>query len=227
MKQSVNLHQLEFSQLKQNLAAYCSTPDGRQRVADLRPLDGMDAIERSFGLFREMMQVPRFFDLEMPENNEFVNYLSVHYVFAAQDFMALAQVLRTGIGLKAALTGLTPKRFPALRRLGAGLYALKPLYAAISRVFDASGMVADNASKELRRIRAQQRGLEARMHERLNRFFADKHNADGLQEQFVTTRNDRFVVPVKPHFLKTHHAMCRTGQRAARPCLLSLSSWSH
>jgi DNA mismatch repair protein MutS2 len=85
-----------------------------------------------------------------------------------------------------------------LQQLSHSLIAdLRPLAESIDRKILPDGSLADDASPELRRIRAdqqrQQRVIEDSLRSALRKLSSDGHTQDDL----ITIRGDRFVIPVK------------------------------
>ncbi|TFJ74434.1 endonuclease MutS2 [Carnobacterium maltaromaticum] len=60
-----------------------------------------------------------------------------------------------------------------------------------------NGQVADEASKELRRIRRLIAEKESKIEERLSKFLKNKENQKQIQEFFVSKKNERFTIPIK------------------------------
>ena len=60
-----------------------------------------------------------------------------------------------------------------------------------------NGQVADEASKELRRIRRLIAEKESKIEERLSKFLKNKDNQKQIQEFFVSKKNERFTIPIK------------------------------
>ena len=86
---------------------------------------------------------------------------------------------------------------PRLSAMGNLLIPLPDLEAAIARALDERGRVRDDASPALRRLRSEVRDVERRMRAAVDAIVHDAAYARYLQEPLVTTRSDRFVVPVK------------------------------
>ena len=92
----------------------------------------------------------------------------------------------------------TPGAIAGLQELSAALTTdLRPLAESIDRKLLPDGTLADDASPELRRIRAdqvrQQRVIEESLRSALRKLSSDGHTQDDL----ITIRGDRFVIPVK------------------------------
>jgi DNA mismatch repair protein MutS2 len=88
------------------------------------------------------------------------------------------------------------QRFPRLAEHGAAIADLRELAQELSGKILPGGILADHASVALGRLRRDIEKQRQGIQHSLERFLR-AHQADGtLQEDFVTIRNDRFVVPV-------------------------------
>ena len=88
-------------------------------------------------------------------------------------------------------------RFPHLREFADHLAELPDLEADINRSIGPRGDVLDTASAELGRIRRDVRVAHSRLMERLNALVSGGKYASVLQDSIVTTRDGRYVVPVR------------------------------
>lgn len=113
----------------------------------------------------------------------------------AQEIYEMARLLDLAEEARSILLAASEK-FPRLAAHAAGIADLRELAADLRGKILPDGTVTDQASVALARLR---RDVEKQRHliqESLERFLR-AHRADGtLQEDFVTIRNDRFVVPV-------------------------------
>jgi len=89
-------------------------------------------------------------------------------------------------------------KLPGLSNLSSALTtSLRPLAESIERTIQPDGTLADNASPELGRIRREQERQQRLIEESL-RATLRKLSSDGsTQEDLITIRGDRFVIPVR------------------------------
>ncbi|MGA8728750.1 MAG: Smr/MutS family protein [Terracidiphilus sp.] len=89
-------------------------------------------------------------------------------------------------------------KLPGLSQLSSSLTTgLRPLAETIERTIEPDGSLADNASPELGRIRREQERQQRVIEESL-RAALRKLSSDGsTQEDLITIRGDRFVIPVR------------------------------
>src|SRR5258708_40210770 len=88
------------------------------------------------------------------------------------------------------------ERFPRLGKRAQSIGEFRQLLRDLEGKILPDGSVADNASVALNRLRREIERQKKNIHESLERFLR-AHKDDGiLQEEIVTSRNERFVVPV-------------------------------
>ncbi len=107
---------------------------------------------------------------------------------------------------------------PAIHALSADLlpYDLAPLLRTLRGKIEPDGSLSDDASPELRRIRrameSQHRAIEAS----LRRAVRSLRDEGSTQEDVITVRGERFVIPIKAEFRKrvpgVIHGASSTGQ---------------
>ncbi len=113
----------------------------------------------------------------------------------AQEIYELAQLLDLAAEARGLLTAVG-QRFPRLAAYGGAIADLRELAHELSGKILPGGLLADHASVALGRLRREIEKQRQAIQHSLERFLR-AHHADGtLQEDFVTIRNDRFVVPV-------------------------------
>jgi DNA mismatch repair protein MutS2 len=105
---------------------------------------------------------------------------------------------------------------PRLSRLAAQLGYHEELVRLARETFDATGELRDSASPELARLRYERDQLAARARDQAEQLLRSEEFAPYLQDQFVTLREDRFVLPLRASFksmgLGIVHDTSRTGE---------------
>jgi len=109
------------------------------------------------------------------------------------DTIAAARVIRHQI-LGTASAG---SRFPRLVDWATGLLLMPHFEEAVRRSIGPAGEILDTASDKLARVRREVRTAHQRLIDRLNRMVSGSAYAAALQDQLVTTRDGRYVIPVK------------------------------
>ncbi len=109
------------------------------------------------------------------------------------DTVAAARIIRQQI----LNTASAAARFPRLVDWATGLLLMPQFEDAVRRSIGPAGEMLDTASEKLARVRREVRIAHQRLFERLNRMISGSAFAGALQDQLVTTRDGRYVIPVK------------------------------
>lgn len=120
-------------------------------------------------------------------------------VLEPQVFLDIRATLRRASTLKRTL-GRLRNQFPVLGGIAEGLEDCAGLQGEISRVLDDNGNIYDSASPKLALIRRDLRVASERLQSKLNSLVGNPNYAKYLQEQLVTQRNGRYVVPLRAEF---------------------------
>jgi DNA mismatch repair protein MutS2 len=88
------------------------------------------------------------------------------------------------------------ERFPLLAKRAHGIGDFRDLLRTVEGKIQADGTVLDHASPHLNRIRREIEKQKRAIQDSLERFLRANRNDGVLQEEYITIRNERFVVPV-------------------------------
>jgi DNA mismatch repair protein MutS2 len=197
---------LEWEPLLALVAGFAASPVGRNAILDLRPSTDEDWIARQHQLtgelrlvLEEQVSIPcgGLFDPTQLAAKAQIPGAALE----ATELQAIAR-LANDVGAWQALLQSPPARLvgrlPGLSALSAALAtSLKPLAETIERTIQPDGSLADSASSELNRIRRDQERQQRQIEESL-RAALRKLSSDGAtQEDLITIRGDRFVIPVR------------------------------
>ncbi len=132
----------------------------------------------------------------LPDCRESLGKLRIEgAVLDGKEILDLASLLNEVLEVRSAL-GFSEERFPRLAEKAAAIADLGPILRGLSGKFSPDGSLADDASVALKRLRREVDRQHLRIQESLERFLRKHKDDEILQEEFVTIRNDRFVVPI-------------------------------
>ena len=117
-------------------------------------------------------------------------------VLEIKDFIAIKTTLESTREL-GRFFSKQDQSFPQLCRIAAPLVPPVGLIEAISRVISEKGEIVDNASPQLASLRAQIKTAHSRLQRKLDQIISDPNITRFLQENIVTQRNGRYVVPLR------------------------------
>jgi len=208
---TVGAELLEYNALKELLGRYLSSPLGRKRLDALVPSSNREQLEQDLAQTGEAIEYWKASSRPQPAVRGAAVRLRFDSLTDPADILAKLRIEGSCLEVKEILAlsvlmdvsgdvrrvlAAVAGRFPKLAALGQKLADFHSLPAELSSRFLPDGSVADHASPELSRIRREIERQRRLVQESLERF-VERHREDGLlQEEFVTIRNDRFVVPV-------------------------------
>ncbi|HET8783956.1 MAG TPA: endonuclease MutS2 [Pyrinomonadaceae bacterium] len=191
---------LEYQQLLDLVKRNAQTEAGKRRVETLAPLADPLALRREITALSECVTLrnrgARWSFNEISDPAETIARL--HVEGAALDTLALLQMARLCEQAMSARAAIFDERenAPALWRLVETLPRdLNSLVARITNKILPDGELDDRASPELAGIRHEITTLRSRITRSLERVM--HRQSEAIQDELVTMRNDRFVIPVK------------------------------
>ncbi len=195
-----SLDLLEFPKVAAHLAGLTRTVPGRVLALALRPLVDRSATETALAEAAEAMQIlSTRGPLPVGDGDDLVPLLDQLQVegrwLSAEAFAAVRIAVEAAAACKAALAD--SNGWPLLQTRAAALLPLPQLAAAIRRSIGPRGEILDSASVELAHLRREVQTVRARLKRQLEGLLADERYAGVFQEQLITDRNGRYVLPVR------------------------------
>jgi len=190
---------LEFAALLDLLRRQTTCAPGRRAVESLAPHTDRALLDTAYAHIREAMAWLRagrdlgFGSLADPDP-WLAKLDAPAAVLAPAELLDAASLLDTVTSLRQTFKEDAAK-FPLLSARASSLADFRSLAAAIRRAILPNGDIADDASSELRRIRTQIARTRDSIQKTLQQLLRDRGEEPG--EDYVTRRNDRFVIPVR------------------------------
>ena len=191
---------LEFDQLRQLVRRHAQTDMGRARVAALEPFDDLEPLRHALTEVGEAISLrargARFSFDGVADPSESIARLKIEG--AALEPLAMLDLVRLCNSALDARNAILAERedSPTLFEAVAALSPdLKKLATAITKKILPNGELDDRASPELARIRHDIGRLRSSITRSLENLM--RRSSEAIQEELVTVRNDRFVIPVR------------------------------
>jgi DNA mismatch repair protein MutS2 len=191
---------LEFDSLRALLRRGAQTHDGRARIDALAPIADPDELQhalRLVGEFVELRQRGGRLSFEgIADSSDSISRLRIEGT--ALDPLAildLARLCERSMDARAAIL-VEREACPTLFEIVAALTnELTRLAARLHKKILPSGELDDRASPQLAAIRHDITRARSRITRSLENLM--RHSSEAIQEELVTIRNDRFVIPVR------------------------------
>ena len=216
-----SLISLEFNKLLEIIAQYARSDASRNAILSIAPLSSKQEIEDRFACIKEIMRMSQkampldilpFRDIEpllqkvqpkdaVPETVELVWLMDL----LSSAYNAARQIKEDNSLIN-------------LNKLIKNLTGMPELLNILRRSIDKDGGILDSASHELSNLRREKRRIETKIKKSLEEITRDENTAAFLQDNFITQRSGRWVIPVrmdsKGHVQGVVHDVSRTGETA-------------
>lgn len=193
------IEKIQFNQVREQIERHCVSSLGKKRFKKLQ-LNAKPVVVTT--RYNETEEARALLDakLTMPfmglsSIDVFMEQLEKGLLLEASSLIDVADFLRSGRMIRRFMEkheSLAPTLTMYARSITEFTEIEDEIYFSIK-----NGQVADEASKELRRIRRLIAEKESKIEERLSKFLKNKDNQKQIQEFFVSKKNERFTIPIK------------------------------
>ena len=197
---------LEWEPLLALVAGFAASPVGREAILSLRPSVDEEWVARQHQLTEELrlllaeqtsIPVGGLFDPTQHAAKAQIPGAALE----AGELQAVARLANAVASWQALLQSpparLVGKLFGLSQLSSALTTSLRPLAESIERTVQPDGSLADNASPELGRIRREQERQQRVIEETLRAALRKLTQEGATQEELITIRGERFVIPVR------------------------------
>lgn len=194
-----SLTTLEYPKILDRLAAFAQSQGGKKKASELVPYekiaDALHALNETAEADRVLFEYSLSPSFAVDDIGDILVKAKKGATLAIPDIMKVGSSLRVSRRLKYTIDKV--KDCPLLADMAMGLFENETLEKKIFDAFLSETEVADNASNELRAIRIRIRKLNDNVRSKLQLFITSPHYSKYLQDNIITVRGDRYVIPVK------------------------------
>ncbi|MEH2275013.1 MAG: endonuclease MutS2 [Nostoc sp.] len=198
MIQSETLELLEWHRLCQHFATFAATKLGATAARNLKIPDSQSQSEQLLEQTKEIYQLETRLTTGLSfegiqDIGDSLERAERSGILTGDELLAIATTLAGVRNLRRVIDN--QEDLPILTELVADLRTYPELEQEIHRCIDERAQVTDRASQKLGEIRTDLRRLRSQITQKLQNILQAKSGA--VQEQLITQRSDRFVIPVK------------------------------
>jgi len=199
-----SFEKLEFDKVKGYIKKYSISEIGREHIENLQPSIDISYIKKNLSLVTEMKRLIETDD-PLPIDNIADVRTSLHrssienFVLPAEELKKIGNLLKTSILIHTYFTRRA-KSYPLLFEKVKSIYVEKILEYNINNAIDEDSKVRDNASRELKSIRKLIIEKNINLKKNLESILKSISGKEWTQDEIITTREGRMVIPVKVEF---------------------------
>lgn len=194
-----SLTTLEYPKILDRLATFAQSQGGKKKASELVPYekiaDALHALDETAEADRVLFEYSLSPSFAVDDIGDILVKAKKGATLAIPDIMKVGRSLRVSRRLKYTIDKV--KDCPLLADMAMGLFENEILEKKIFDAFLSETEVADNASNELRAIRIRIRKLNDNVRSKLQLFITSPQYSKYLQDNIITVRGDRYVIPVK------------------------------
>lgn len=209
------IDKLEFDKVRQRIIGYASSPPGKARLLSLYPSISLDFIK--FEL-KKVSELKRLLEEEysLPLDGIFSVETSIQKSAIEGAILQPKELSEISSTLKAArvVKQFAAKRrdlYPAIWSSAERLYTDKVLEFNIDQAVDETGAIRNDASRELCSIRKTITDKYGQLEKRLTAILKSVSGLGLSQEEIITTREGRMVIPVKAEHKNRVHGFIHSA----------------
>ena len=198
MIQSETLELLEWPRLCQHLSTFAATKLGSIVARNLPIPETQAESEQLLAQTKEVYELeirlhPGLSFEGIQDIGDSLERAALQSILPGEELLAIATTLAGTRNLRRVIDN--QENVPVLADLVAQLRTYPELEQEIHRCIDERGQVTDRASQKMGEIRVELRKVRSQITQKLQNIIQAKSGA--IQEQLITQRSDRFVIPVK------------------------------
>lgn len=191
---------LEYPKILARLAGFCDFSASMELARALEPTTSFDLATARIAETSEARRLLSIQDIGIGGAHDIrpaADLAARSGVLDPQQLLDIKATLISCRELKKSLERKTDE-YPRLAQIALGLPNPHGIVDAISRILSERGEVMDSASEKLARLRREVRIARDRLMSRLQRYLSE--SASKLQEQIITQRDGRYVIPLRAEF---------------------------
>nr|WP_258567772.1 endonuclease MutS2 [Paenactinomyces guangxiensis] len=200
------MNPLEFNQVREMVKNRASSQLGKEKVAEVTPSPSVEEVKIRLQATSEGMDLLRLKgDVHLGGVRDIrssIRRAKIGGLLSEADLLDVASTITAGRKSKSLIRQVEEDTapLPILRGLTEQIESLDHLEKRIEACIDDQGVVTDQASPVLGKIRHTIGQIRQQVHQTLNQMLRSSHYLKMMQEPIITQRYDRYVIPVKQEY---------------------------
>lgn len=214
-----SLEELEYFQLLKIISTFSYSSTAKEEILKSLPFENFELLNEEIQLVSEMLDLisneePFPFDGFEDISNVLRKSKIINSVLNTDEILDVLDLISSFRRISNYLNNVN-QIYPNLISLSKNLHYNRNLEKNISDIVELNGDIKDNASKELKKIRIEINEKSNRLRDKIQKILKKSLEEEVAQEDFVTIREDRFVIPLKASSKRAYngiiHGVSATG----------------
>lgn len=198
------LRTLEYDKILEKVAAFAYSQNAKEAVKSIKPFSDAEATKQALNeteeadiiLFEHAINPSLNFDdvTQAIERAEILSMLSMG------ELLRIERVLRVARALQGQILNVPDDRIVLLKQKVSEIFTDKRLEDDIDRSIVSDTEMSDNASANLKNIRGKMKKIAENIKSKLLNYVNGSAYSKYMQDNIITVRNDRYVVPLKSEY---------------------------
>lgn len=201
----IYLEKLEYNKILEKLSSFCHTYIGKNLVLSLLPSSDRDIVEKTLSETMEAVSLIQRNSIppisEIDDICFYIKSLESSSAISAKALLSICNILEMSFELINYFSDFKDsEEYLELSNYFSSLYSNLDITNKIKKSILDESTIADNASNALSNIRRKEHKLEQDIKSKLTTLLHSSTYSKYIQENVVTLRNNRYVIPVKQEY---------------------------
>lgn len=197
------LSTLEYDKIRDMLAARTGSVMGRELAHELVPVSEAQQVQKRLaetaearGILNHIATVPLG---GIRDVRSTLKKAELGAILEPHELLAVASTLYAARRIKAFFADLSIEA-PLLALRASQIMVLRNIETVIEAIVNEQGVIRDDASSELLKLRREIKQAQSRVKEKLDNILRSGEYQKYFQDALVTMRGDRYVIPIKQEY---------------------------
>lgn len=194
------LEKLEYNKILEILCSFAKTYIGIEKCRNLMPARNVDyLLEQTYEAYNLICRNGNLPISAIDNINILIKNLESNFSLTTPDLLKLTHILKTSRELKEYFS-FDNTDYSLISSFFSNLYINKQLEKEINDKILDENTISDNATAKLKSIRKAQKDISLEIKNKLNSIVHSQTYSKYLQDNIVTIKNERYVIPVKEEY---------------------------
>ncbi len=193
---------LDYSKIKELLEKSIFTDPGKRYLKKIYPSSNFSVVQEWLHETTEMKNIIKQEGnlplMPLPNIESEIKKTRIQgSILTANTLLSIARILECVSLVRDFLNKVPDEECPLIKNKVSQLKVFRLLEKEIKRCINEETEIVDEASPELKKVRQRIRSIEKRVRDRLEHMIRDPQNRSFIQDDIVTIRQGRYVLPIK------------------------------